>query len=84
MLKRAARPLRGEVTDVELHAEYDEFGVAAGLRRHLTTRPASLVSLGTRRQRGLSRLVFGSLAAEVIRASPSPVLVVPLSGALRR
>ena len=83
-LERAARPLRGEVTDIELHAEYDEFGVAAGLHRHLTTRPTSLVSLGTRLQRGVSRLVFGSPAAEVIRASPSPVLVVPPSGALRR
>lgn len=72
------------MTDIELHAEYDEFGVAAGLHRHLNIRPASLVPLGTRLQRRVSRLLFRRLAAEVIRASPSPVLVVPLSGALRR
>lgn len=82
-LERVVRPLRSEVTDIELHPEYDEFGVVAGIRRHLTLRPAPLVSLGIRLQRRVSRLVFGSLAAEVIRASPSHVLVVPLSGGLR-
>jgi nucleotide-binding universal stress UspA family protein len=83
-LERVARPLRAEETDVELHAEYHEFGVVAGIRRHLAIRPASLVSLGTRPHRRVSRLVFGSLAAEVIRASASPVLVVPRPGDPRR
>jgi nucleotide-binding universal stress UspA family protein len=76
-LQRIVRPLRTGDIDVEAHAEYNEFGVLAGIRRHLTIRPASLVALGTRLRRGVSRLVLGSLAAEVMRASPSPVLVVP-------
>ncbi|MEA2843055.1 MAG: hypothetical protein QOJ69_726, partial [Actinomycetota bacterium] len=60
--------------------KYNEFGVVAGIRGHLAIRPASLVAVGTRLHRGVPRLVFGSLAAEVIRSSPSHLLVVPRPG----
>lgn len=38
--------------------------------------PAKLVVVGTRGRTGLSRIVLGSVAEAVVRAAPSPVLVV--------
>lgn len=82
-LDRVVRPLRTGEIEIELHPEYNEFGVVAGIRGHLAIRPASLVALGTRLRTGVPRLVFGSLAAEVVRSSPSPLLVVPRPGGPR-
>jgi nucleotide-binding universal stress UspA family protein len=38
--------------------------------------PADLIVMGTHGRKGLSRLVLGSNAAEVVRAAPVPVLLV--------
>jgi nucleotide-binding universal stress UspA family protein len=40
------------------------------------TWPADLIIMGTHGRRGLSRLVLGSDAAEVVRSAPTPVLLV--------
>jgi nucleotide-binding universal stress UspA family protein len=43
---------------------------------HAKTWPADLIVMGTHGRRGLSRLVLGSEAAEVVRSAPTPVLLV--------
>jgi nucleotide-binding universal stress UspA family protein len=51
--------------------------VWGGLYRYLVDHPAMLVVTNTRSWTGIRRLVFGSVAATIVRHSPSPVLVVP-------
>lgn len=43
---------------------------------HATEWPANLIVMGTHGRKGLTRLVLGSDAAEVVRAAPVPVLLV--------
>jgi len=43
---------------------------------YATKWPADLIVMGTHGRKGLTRLVLGSDAADVVRASPSPVLLV--------
>jgi nucleotide-binding universal stress UspA family protein len=43
---------------------------------HAKIWPADLIVMGTHGRRGLSRLVVGSDAAEVVRSAPTPVLLV--------
>jgi nucleotide-binding universal stress UspA family protein len=47
-----------------------------------TARRASLLCVGHNRT-GLSRLLLGSVASQVVRHSPVPVLVVPPSAGTR-
>lgn len=42
-----------------------------------------LVVLGTHRRTGVSRMLMGSIAEEVVRHSPCPVLVVPTGTAFK-
>jgi nucleotide-binding universal stress UspA family protein len=44
---------------------------------HAKKWPADIVVIGTHGRRGISRLVMGSDAEEVVRTSPVPVLFVP-------
>jgi nucleotide-binding universal stress UspA family protein len=62
---------------VEAIVRYDPVSVWGGLYRYLLDDPAALVVANTRSWTGLRRLVFGSVAATIVRHSPSPVLVVP-------
>ena len=62
---------------VEAIVRYDSVSVWGGLYRYLLDDPAALVVANTRSWTGLRRLVFGSVAATIVRHSPSPVLVVP-------
>ena len=48
---------------------------AAGIHRYLTENGAGLLALTTRGRSGVERMFAGSVAEEVIRASPVPVLV---------
>jgi nucleotide-binding universal stress UspA family protein len=61
---------------------YDPVSVADGLRPLLARLAPSLVVVGTRRRRGVRRLVLGDHGAAVVHEAPAPVLVVPLG--LRR
>jgi nucleotide-binding universal stress UspA family protein len=58
----------------------DPVGPSCGLHRHLCDHPARLVIAGTRSHTGLPRLVLGIVAGDLVRHSPSPVLVVPGGG----
>jgi len=59
---------------------HDPVGPSCGLHRHLCRQPARLVVAGARTHAGLARLVLGSVAGDLVRHSPSPVLVVPGGG----
>jgi nucleotide-binding universal stress UspA family protein len=50
--------------------------VAAVLVEHIARRHADLVSMTTHGRSGISRLWMGSVASDVVRQSPSPVLVI--------
>jgi nucleotide-binding universal stress UspA family protein len=59
---------------------------AGELLRHLEASPSSLLCMTTHGRSGLARLFLGSVAEEVLRKAPCPVLlrrVVPASGAPR-
>ena len=73
-LPAGRRPLNGPV-----HIEEIETALPAAeallddARRH----DADLIVMGTNGRRGLTRMVLGSVAAEVVRAAECPVLTVP-------
>jgi len=56
----------------------DPIGVASGLRQHLGRAPAGLVALATHVRTGLERVRLGATAADIVRTSTAPVLVVPV------
>jgi nucleotide-binding universal stress UspA family protein len=68
---------------VEAVVRYEPVNVWGGLHRYLLDHPAALVATNTRSRTGLRRLVFGSVAATIVRRSPSPVLVMPRNQAGR-
>ncbi len=55
---------------------YDPISPAEAIARHLDDSPATMVVVTTHARRGIVRLVMGSQAAAIVRASPVPVLVV--------
>jgi nucleotide-binding universal stress UspA family protein len=57
---------------------FDPIGVAAGLTAHLGREPAGLVAVSTHGRTGLDRIRLGAIAADIVRSSPAPTLVVPL------
>jgi nucleotide-binding universal stress UspA family protein len=78
-----ATKARKQHDDVETRALYDPISVAEGLRTFLREHPAKLVVTSSHARTALQRAVFGSVAADIVRSSPSPVLVVPV-GTVRR
>jgi nucleotide-binding universal stress UspA family protein len=76
-LDRLVAPLRAAGHTVETLALFDPISPADGLEAHLKNHPASLVVVSSRTRAGPARLVFGNVAAAIVRRSPSPVLVVP-------
>jgi nucleotide-binding universal stress UspA family protein len=79
-LAALVEPFRAAGHAVETLVVYDPVSVWGGLYRYLVDHPATLVATNTRSWTGLRRLVFGSVAATIVRHSPSPVLVVPRIG----
>jgi nucleotide-binding universal stress UspA family protein len=78
-LERLLAPARGNGVDVNGQAVYDPIGPSEGVHSYLEDQPAALVVLGSH-----SRLPFraglGSVAAGIVRRSPTPVLVAPMDG----
>jgi nucleotide-binding universal stress UspA family protein len=67
----------GSAPDVVGEVVIDPVSVASGIRQHLAIRPAALVAVATRARRGLDRVRLGSVAADIVRSSTAPALVVP-------
>jgi nucleotide-binding universal stress UspA family protein len=70
-----ADPLRDRGCDVQTLALYDPISPWSGLERYLSDNPAHLVVTSSRARTGVTRAVFGSVAAAIVRHSPSPVLM---------
>lgn len=68
---RGTVPSVGEVV-------YHPLGVASGVRSSLDARPTGLVALTTHARSGLERIRLGATAADIVRTSTAPALVVPL------
>jgi nucleotide-binding universal stress UspA family protein len=70
-------PIRQQGHKVDALAFYDPVSPASGLELHLRDHPATMVVVASHARTGPTRMVFGSVAAAIVRRSPSPVLVVP-------
>jgi nucleotide-binding universal stress UspA family protein len=57
----------------------DPLSPADGIRAHLDLHPAGLVAVTTHAREGLHRLRLGATAANIVRVSVAPTLVVPLT-----
>jgi nucleotide-binding universal stress UspA family protein len=71
---------QGRGVDVGGDVVYDPVSVSGGLADFLASRPPAMVALATRARSGVTRLVLGSHAANIVRAVPAPVLLVPEPG----
>jgi nucleotide-binding universal stress UspA family protein len=79
-LDRIATPARATVGAMEMAAVYDPISPVEGLKGFLNDRLPSIAVLSSAARTGLSRLIFGSVTANVVHMSPSPILVVPRLG----
>ena len=66
----ASPNVRGEVV-------FDPVSVASGVARYLASHPTALVALTASGHSGFARLRLGATAADIVRASTVPALVVP-------
>jgi nucleotide-binding universal stress UspA family protein len=64
---------------VEPVVAFTPISVPSALRSHLATHPTALVALTTHARTGRERLRLGATAADIIRTSTAPALVVPLT-----
>jgi nucleotide-binding universal stress UspA family protein len=55
---------------------YDPIGVASGIRTYLAQEPAALIALAAHARSGLERVKFGATAADIVRTSTVPALVI--------
>jgi nucleotide-binding universal stress UspA family protein len=62
-------------------AVYDPIGPADGMRDDLAREPAGLIAVASHLRTGLQRVVLGAAAADIVRVSSAPALVVPLTTA---
>jgi nucleotide-binding universal stress UspA family protein len=76
-LDEAASVLKGRCPKVNVSLRFGPPAeeILAAAREH----DSGLVVMGTHGRQGLSRLLLGSVAERVVRASPVPVLTVPLA-----
>ncbi|HJZ89787.1 MAG TPA: universal stress protein [Gemmataceae bacterium] len=73
-LTRAGEPLRAEAIPLRCQV-VAQGGAADVIVAEAKARPGTVVALATHGRGGLSKLVWGSVAEEVVRRSPTPVLV---------
>jgi nucleotide-binding universal stress UspA family protein len=78
-LEAMAATVRSEAGDVPLRTMpvYDPISPADGVRMYLLDNPAFHLVVSSHARTGLSRIVFGSVAAAIVHHSTAPVLVVP-------
>ena len=78
-LEAMVAPVRSEAGDVPLRTVpvYDPISPADGVRMYLRDNPAFQLVVSSHARTGLSRIVFGSVAAAIVHHSTAPVLVVP-------
>lgn len=65
--------------EVTGHVAYDPISVASGLKSHLREEPAGLIALATHARSGMNRIRFGAGAADIVRSSTAPAVVVPVA-----
>ena len=58
---------------------YDPIGVASGIQSFVASHHVGMVALTTHARTGLGRLRLGATAADIVRTSTVPALVVPLA-----
>jgi nucleotide-binding universal stress UspA family protein len=68
------------VDDIVGEVVFDRIDAAHGLRAHLDAQPAGLVAVTTHARTGLDRIRLGTASVDIVRTSPVPALVVPLTG----
>jgi len=78
--KAAARAARQGVAGKSVMREVVGGSAAQAIVREAKKQRANLIVLGTHGRRGMSRLVLGSDAEEVVRSAPVPVLLVRAGG----
>jgi nucleotide-binding universal stress UspA family protein len=70
---------RDRAPDVTGVVAFDPISPAEGVRAHLDEEGAGLVAVTTHARQGPRRLRFGATAADIVRISDAPVLLVPLA-----
>ncbi len=78
-VEQLADRCQGMAATVVAEVLYDPISVASGLRAHLLTEPAGMVAVTTRARSGVDRLRVGAVAADIVRTSTVPALVVPFT-----
>jgi nucleotide-binding universal stress UspA family protein len=56
---------------------YDPISAAAGMKDYLAAHPTGLVAVTSHLRRRFAHTVFGSGAADIVRTSTAPALVIP-------
>ena len=67
---------KGQKSGVSVHTEVRVGDIDTEIRRAISDKKADLLVMGTHGRRGLSRLLMGSVAEEVMRDAKCPVLIV--------
>jgi nucleotide-binding universal stress UspA family protein len=78
-LRSMAREIGGRVPRLT-HAQTRSVSAAAAILDFAAENTIDLIVMGTHGRRGLKRLLLGSVAEEVVRLAPCPVLTVPERG----
>jgi nucleotide-binding universal stress UspA family protein len=78
-MQRLRDTWRAAAPDVEVdgHVEYDPISVTSGIKAHIAMRPAGMLCVATNARTGFERVRLGAEAANIVRTSTLPVLVVP-------
>jgi len=69
--------VRAQVPSARGEVVLDPLTVASGIRSYLRQHPAALIVLAASRRTGLERLRLGATAADIVRTSTVPALIVP-------